>query len=170
MRILHYLLIICLLAGCSRLPGLERERTDIIPMTRSSFANNPFSYEPSYKLFLNRNSAILTPEILTKANSIDSLVVDTFYHLSDTRADIYFVHDLKKNHPLFTADLMHPDIKLLTQSIRPGISRSDFFRRFSDWATDPADTLVVQSAPTGYVLSFIFQRDNLTEILIQPAE
>ena len=170
MRIHHYLLAFCLLAGCSGLSQMERQRAGVIPISKGSFLNEPFSYEPGYKFFLSRNSSILTSRMITLANAQDSLLTDTFYHFSDKRADIYFVHDTKKGHPLFTADIMHPDIKLLTQSIRPGLTRSEFFWRFSDWAQEPGDTLVLNSARTGYVFSFIFSKDVLNEILIQPAE
>lgn len=171
MRICPRVFFLCLLMmGCSGLSRMEQEKSKIIPISKAAFISAPFSFDPVYKVFLSRNEGLLSTEMITLPNAQDSSLTDTFYHASNKLADIYFLHDTKKNHPLFTADIMLPDIKLFTQSIRPGLTRTEFFWRFTDWASEPGDTLSVLSTPSGYKFSFIFTKEVLTEILIEPSE
>jgi len=142
----------------------------VVPMSQNAFLNAPFAFEPIYKSFATRNGKLLSSQMLSVPDSRDSAVADTFYRFSHPLAEVYFQHDPSRSHPLFTADIMHPGVTLLTRDIRAGMSRASFFLRFSDLAEPEGDTLSMHSKATGYLISFVFSQEKLSEILIQPSE
>ena len=61
--------------------------------------------------------------------------------------------------------ILKPEVEL-KNGIRVGLSRKEFFSKFTDWPYDESDSLTLESPATGCTFTFVFSRDKLKEIQI----
>lgn len=153
-----------LLASCVGVPKSELTRAKTIAISKEQFAANPFGFELTTGNFDNHYKNIFKLQKYTLTNPTNNNI-DTIYRFHKGKTEMIFYKPMKLNARLVGGNIYRSTVKLKNE-ISVGISRKEFFWKFSDWLYDSSESLVLESPETGSVFTFVFARDKLKTIRI----
>ena len=148
-----------MLASCASIPRGEQTNN---PVSMEEFAAKPFgfdltlrNFEENYKDVLKRQRYFMT---------VSSGNVDTLYNYYKGKNTKILFHKYGRfDGRLVGGKIRKPQIEL-NNGIRTGLSRKEFFGKFTNWEYDESDSLTLESPATRCKFTFIFSRDRLKEI------
>ena len=150
--------MLVLFLSCAGISKAEQEQ-QMMPISKSEFADKPFgfdltltNFEENYKGVLKRQRYFRTIHYTGNVDTIYS-----FYKGKKTKILFY-------KYGRFEARLMGGKIRKpkveLHNSIRTGLSRREFFAKFTDWHYDDSNILTLDSPATRCTFTFVFSRSN----------
>ena len=139
------------------------------PLGREVFAADPFGFELTVRNFEKRYGNRLKKQRYFLESMVAGGQTDTIYRFRKGRTNILFYKPMKLEAKLMAANICKPEIAL-RNGIRVGITRKDFFDRFSDWPYDASDSLLLESPSTGCTFTFVFSGNKLKAIRIASAQ
>jgi hypothetical protein len=157
--------IMALIAGsavisCAGVSNTELMRAKTIACTQQQFAAQPFGFE-------------LTVENVTQqyksALKLEHYLIDgqpeEAYRFFKGQTELLFHKVYNAPLEVISGEIHTSKIKLMN-GICVGMSRKEFFWKFSDWQYDNADALMLHSPTTGCSFHFVFVKDKLKTIKI----
>ncbi len=164
-----------LLFSCVGVSKSELTRAKTFAMSKEQFAARPFGFELTLRNFEAHYGKELKKQRYFLTSPSNASYTDTIYHFSKGKTKIFFYKPMRLEAKMVGGNIYKPEIKLYND-ISVGISRKEFFWKFTDWLYDSSDSLVLESLVTGCTFTFVFSRDKLKSIRIshnllqQPAE
>jgi hypothetical protein len=153
------------LSSCVGVSKTELTRAKTIVMDREQFAENPFGFELTPENVEKRYGKLLKKQRYFLQSPANEENTDIIYRFYKGKTKILFYKPEKLSAKLISGSIYHPDVKLKNE-IHVGLSRKEFFWKFSDWLYDEAESLVLDSPATGNSFTFVFSRDRLKSIRI----
>lgn len=154
-----------LLASCAGVSKSELARAKAIAISKEQFAANPFPFELTLRNFEIHYRKALKRQRYFIESTANSSQTDTIYCFHRGKTKIFFYKPMKLEAKLIAGNIYKPEVELQNE-IRVGISRKEFFWKFTDWLYDESDSLTLESPATECVFTFVFSRDKLKEIRI----
>ena len=149
-----------LLASCASIPKGEQEY--LMPISKDEFAAKPFGFELTLRNFEENYKHILKRQRYFMP--VSSGNVDTLYsYYKGKKTTILFHQYGRFDGRLVGGKIRKPQIEL-NNGIRTGLTRREFFDKFTDWYYDESDNLTLESPATRYTFTFVFKRNKLKEI------
>ena len=148
--------------SCASIP--KGEQFDVpVTISREEFAAKPFgfdltirNFEENYKNVLKRQRYFMTMPNTGR--------VDTIYRFYKGKKTGVFFHKYGRfDGRIMGGKIRKPQIEL-NNGIRTGMSREEFFRKFSDWEYNASNNLTIESPATRCTFTFVFSRNKLKEI------
>ncbi|MDR2037814.1 MAG: hypothetical protein LBQ60_07820 [Bacteroidales bacterium] len=156
-----YVLCALVFFSCAGVSNSELTRAKTIAQSKEQFAANPFGFEITVDNFQHHYGNILKQEYYLITNQENELAVKIYwFHKGKTEIRI------TQTDRLMSADIYDTKIKL-KNDIHVGLSRKEFFWKFTDWMYDSADSLTLFSADAGCTFTFVFSKDKLKSIHIE---
>ena len=162
-RLFCYSIILLFSYSCASIPKGEQEHF-YMPVSIEEFAAKPFgfdltlqNFEENYKNVLKRQRYFIT---LANGN------VDTMYNFYKGRKTGIFFHKYGQHDGRLVGGKIRKSQVELNNGIRTGMSRKEFFEKFTDLYYDESDALVIESRATRCTFTFVFSRNKLKEIRI----
>jgi hypothetical protein len=158
--------LLMLLVSCAGVSKSELTRAKTIAISKEQFAASPFGFDLTLPNFENRyyRKALKRQRYFIE-NVINSAQTDTIYHYYRRKTKILFYKPMHLEARIIGGTIRKPEVEL-RNGIRTGLSRKEFFWKFTDWVYDESDSLTIESPATGCTFTFIFKRDNIREIQI----
>jgi hypothetical protein len=135
---------------------LRRATTPAV--TREAFAAQPFGFELTSEQLRERYSRLKQERYLTEDRKTEVLR----FHKGKTELLFRRRFDAPTAQPVEGA-ILTGAVQLMN-GVRVGMSRKEFFWRFSDWTYDEADMLTLAAPAVGCTFHFSFTKDKLTGI------
>ena len=140
---------------------------DTVAISKAEFAASPFGFRLTLDNFENIYAKTLKRQRYFMRNETNSSQIDTIYRFRKGKTKIFFY---KPGRGRYDGMIMGGVIRMpqveLNNGIRTGISRKEFFGKFSDWFYDESDSLTLESPATACTFTFVFSRNKLKEIKI----
>ena len=158
----NLIILLCLFvhASCASIPKVEQEY--VAPISKNEFAAKPFgfdltlrNFEENYKHVLKRQRYFMP----VQSGNVDTLY--SYYKGKNTK--ILFHQYGRFDGRLVGGKIRKPQIEL-NNGIRTGLTRREFFDKFTDWYYDESDIIILESVATRYTFTFVFRRNKLKEI------
>ena len=154
------------LVPCAGVSKSELSRAKAIAMSKEQFAANPFGFELTLRNFENHYyKKVLKRQRYFIQNMVNSSQTDTIYRYYKGKTKILFYKPMRLEAKIMGGVIRKPEVELKNE-IRVGLSRNEFFWKFTDWLYDESDSLTLESPATGCSFTFVFSRDKLKEIQI----
>ncbi|MDR1673648.1 MAG: hypothetical protein LBS09_09365 [Bacteroidales bacterium] len=155
---------VLLLAGfvavsCAGVSNSELKRAKTVAYGKEQFAANPFGFELTVENLMRHYG---------KSLKMDHYLMqqpDEIYRFFKGKTEIMFLQPYREEMKVVSGDIYSSAVKLYN-GICTGMSRKEFFWKFSDWTYDSADTLTIHSPATGCMFKFVFVKDKLKSIHI----
>ncbi len=157
--------LLLLMVSCAGVSKSELTRAKTIAISKEQFANNPFGFEPTLHNFENRYGKILKRQRYFLQSTTNPAYTDTIYRFYKGKTEVFFYKPMQLGAKIVGANIYKPEIELRNE-IRVGISRKEFFWKFTDWLYDESDKLTIESPATDCVFTFIFSHDKLKAIKV----
>lgn len=163
-RALFFFLFV-LLTSCAGVSKSELSRAKAIAISKEQFAANPFGFELTLGNFEAEYGKMLKRQRYTLGSPVNTNNTDTIYRFYKGKTEIFFYKPMKLEAKLMAGNIYKPEIELRNE-IKVGMTRKEFFWRFSDWLYDDSDALTLDSPATGCKFTFVFSREKLKAIQI----
>lgn len=158
-------LLLLLMASCAGVSNSELTRAKTIAISREQFAASPFGFDLTLNNFENHYKKELKRQRYFFRNVVNSAQPDTIYRYYRGKTKILFYKPVRLEARIVGGTIRKPEVEL-RNGIRVGLSRKEFFWRFTDWAYDESDSLTIESPVIGCTVTFIFKRDKINEIQV----
>ncbi len=158
-------LLILLLASCAGVSKSELTRAKTIAISKEQFAASPFGFELTLHNFENHYKKVLKRQRYFIQNINNSAQTDTIYRYYRGKSKILFYKPMRLEAKIIGGTIRKPEVEL-RNGIRVGLSRKEFFWKFTDWLYDESDSLTIESPVAGCTFTFIFKHDKIKEIQI----
>jgi hypothetical protein len=155
------------MSSCAGVSKAELTRAKTIAISKEQFAASPFGFELSIRNFDThycRTKKLKRQRYFIK-NAYNSAQLDTIYNYYKGKTKIIFYKPMHLEARIMGGVILKPEIELRNE-IRVGLSRKEFFWKFTDWRYDESDSLSIESPANGCAFTFVFQRDRIHEIQI----
>jgi hypothetical protein len=149
-----------MLVSCVGVSKSELIRAKTVAYTREQFAARPFGFDLTVE-----NLERYYGKTLRKEHYLIEGQPEEAYRFSKGRTGLLFRQSYRQPLELISAEIYSSKISLMN-GICVGMSRKEFFWKFSDWLYDSADLLNLSSPETGYFYHFAFSKDKLKYIKI----
>jgi hypothetical protein len=160
MKVIFSVMVGCVFISCVGVSKSELVRAKTVACTRAQFVAQPFGFDLTVE-----NLERYYGKMLQKEHFLMDGQPEEAYRFSKGRTSFLFRQSYRKPLELMSAEIHTPKISLMN-GIRIGMSRKEFFWKFSDWLYDSADMLNLSSPETGYFYHFAFSNDKLKYIKI----
>ena len=158
--------LLMLLISCAGVSKSESSRTETVAISKAQFAVQPFGFELTLRNFENHYyKKVLKRQRYFIQSMANSSQTDTIYRYYKGKTKILFYKPMRLEAKIMGGVILKPEVEL-KNGIRVGLSRKDFFSKFTDWPYDESDSLTLESPATGCTFTFVFTRDKLKEIQI----
>ena len=154
-------LFLFLLASCASIPK-GGEQNDL-PISREEFAAKPFGFDLTLRNFEDNYKNVLKKQryFITIPNTGR---VDTIYNFHKGKKTKILFHKYGRfEGRIIGGKIRRPQIEL-NNGIRTGLSRKEFFGKFTDWEYDESNSLILESPSIRCTFTFVFSRNKLKEI------
>jgi hypothetical protein len=138
----------------------ELLRAKTIACTQQQFAIQPFGFD----LTVENLERQYKPTLRMEHYLIDGQPEEA-YRFFKGQTELLFHKAYSSPVEVMSGEIHSSKIKLMN-GICVGMSRKEFFWKFSDWQYDSADALVLHSPSTGCSFHFVFAKDKLKTIKI----
>ncbi|MDR3093927.1 MAG: hypothetical protein LBU62_04715 [Bacteroidales bacterium] len=146
--------------SCAGVSNVELLRAKTIACTKQQFADQPFGFELTVEnLEQHYKPALKSEHFLMNGQP------DEAYRFFKGQTELLFRKAYNSPLEVMSGTIHSSKVKLMN-GICAGISRKEFFWKFSDWQYDSADVLTLHSPSTGCSFHFLFARDKLKSIKI----
>ncbi|MDR1865752.1 MAG: hypothetical protein LBR08_09320 [Bacteroidales bacterium] len=148
----------CVAAACAGVSGSELTRAKTIANSREQFAALPFGFVPTVENLERHYGKTLRMQryVINNRQGIA-------YRYSKGNTELVFLQSGKGEIEALSGSIYTSRIKL-KNDIAVGLSRKEFFWKFSDWLYDSSDVLFIHSPATGCSFKFVFSNDKLKSI------
>lgn len=153
------------LASCSNKKITKSTATKTNPVDKEVFLIKPLGYEPSIKNFKANLPSSFKLQVYSMKNIHNPAVIDTIYNFHHKQSK-FLVYKNRNNRELFFAGNIYTDRIQLRNGIKVGISRTDFYKHFTNLKQEVKDTIRITSKKAPNSVNFIFKNDKLTAIKI----
>ena len=136
-----------------------------VPVSKEQFATHPFGIKLTLLNFENQYKKVLKRQKYFIQNMANSSQTDTIYSFYKGKTKILFYKPMRLEAKIVGGTIRQPKVEL-TNGIRVGLTRKEFFGKFTDWLYDESDNLTLESPASGCNFTFVFSRDQLKEIKI----
>ena len=158
--------LVLFMISCAGVSKSELTRAKTIAISKEQFIASPFGFELNLKNFENHYKKKLKRQRFFIQNMANSSQTDTIYRFYKGRkTKILFYKPAGLEAKIMGGTIRKPEVEL-RNGIRVGLSRKEFFWKFSDWLYDESDKLTIESPAAGCSFVFIFSRDKLKDIQI----
>ena len=154
------------MSSCVSVSKSELTRAKTIAVSREQFVTSPFGFELNLRNFENHYKKVLKRQRYFIQNMANSSQTDTIYRFYKGRnTKVLFYKPANLEAKIMGGTIRKPEVEL-RNGIRTGLSRKEFFWKFTDWTYDESNRLTLESPAAGCSFIFIFSRDKLKEIQI----
>jgi hypothetical protein len=159
--------LLLLTVSCAGVSKSELTRAKTIAISKEQFAASPFGFELTLANFESHyyRKKVLKRQRYFIENIVNSAQTDTIYRYYKGKTKILFYKPMRLEAKIMGGTIRKPEVEL-RNGISVGLSRKEFFWRFTDWTYDESDSLAIESPATGCTFTFIFRRDRISEIQI----
>ena len=154
-----------LLASCAGVSKSELSRAKTVAISKEQFAANPFGVELTLRNFENHYKKVLKRQRYFVQSVANSSQTDTIYRYYKGKTKILFYKPMNLEAKIMGGVIQKPEVEL-KNGIRVGLSRKEFFWKFTDWVYNESNNLTLESPASGCTFTFIFSRNKLKEIQI----
>jgi hypothetical protein len=148
------------LVSCAGVSKNELTRAKSIACTKEQFAAQPFGFELTVE-----NIEKYYKPLLRREHYLVNEQPEEVFRFFKGQTELLFVKPYNSPLEAMSGNIHTSKIKLMND-ICVGMSRKEFFWKFSDWQYDEADMLVIQSSATGCSFHFVFSKDKLRSVKI----
>ena len=159
------IILFVLFSSCVGVSKSELMRAKTIAISREQFAASPFGFEATPQNIGKHYDKILKRQRYFITSPVNAAQTDTIYRFYKGKTEIFFYKPMKLEPKLMGGNIYKPEIRL-RNDICVGLSRKEFFWKFTDWTYDSADSLKIKSTDTDNTFVFVFSRDKLKSIRI----
>lgn len=154
-----------LASSCVGVSKSDLTRAKTVVISKEQFAANPFGFDLTLENFEQQYGKILKRQRYFLASPVNESYTDTIYKFHKGKTEVLFYKPMKLTAKLMAGNITHPEVKL-KNDIHTGLTRKEFFWKFSDWTYDSSETVTLNSPATGCSFIFVFSRDKLKTIRI----
>jgi hypothetical protein len=130
---------------------------------KETFIIKPFGYEPTIKNFKEYLPSSFKLQVYTMKNIHRPSIIDTIYNFHHKKSKLLIYKNVN-NREIFFAGNIYTDKIQLSNGVKVGMKRNDFFRCFSNLPHSEKDTIRISSKRATNSVNFIFQKNELTAI------
>ena len=174
MKIYYFVVIptVCLLfflPPCVAQPQNGSAASEGRRISTGEFIRSPFGFALTIENFEKRYGNTLKRQRYFTRNENNSAQTDTIlkYYKGKTKVFFFKLGHAKYDGALIGAVIRTPAIEL-NNGIKTGMTKQEFFGKFSDWQYEESDTLILDLPYTSYTYNFVFKRNKLKLIKISP--
>ena len=161
--------LLLFLASCVGVSKSELSRAKAVAESKEQFAANPFGFQLTLENFEAAYGKLLKRQRYTMESIADKSKTDTIYcfykgnRFFKRKTEVFFFKPMNLEAKPMAGNIYKPEIELRNE-IKVGMTRKEFFWRFSDWSYDNSESLTLDSPATGCNFTFVFSRDKLKAI------
>jgi hypothetical protein len=167
--LVRFSIFLLFLVSCASVPKNKQGNSGTAAVTttttisREEFAANPFGFRVTIKNFETNYRKVLKRQRYFIENSSNASQIDTIYSYYKFRTKVFFYKHGHFEGRLMGGKIRKPQVEL-NNGIRVGLTRKEFFGKFSDWSYDESKRLTLDAPAIGCKFTFVFSRNILKEI------
>jgi hypothetical protein len=162
---LPVLLIVLISFSCTTKKAATKQAIVSAPQNKETFILKPFGYEPNIRNFKTNLPSSFKLQIYSMKNMHNPAVIDTIYKFYQRKSTLLIYKNAANRELFFAGNIYNSKIQL-KNGVKVGMTRTDFFRCFSDLKPNSKDTIRVSSKKAPNSINFIFKKDKLNVIKI----
>jgi hypothetical protein len=148
------------MVACVGVSNNELSRAKTIAYSKEQFAALPFGFELTVENIERHYGKALKVEHYLINDQPEEI-----YRFFRGKTEIFFLKPHQSDVQVVSGNIYLSTVKL-NNGICVGISRKEFFWKFSDWLYDSAETLTLHSPAIGCSFKFVFAKNKLKSIHI----
>jgi hypothetical protein len=145
---------------------VQIRNANYLPIKKGDFITNSFGYEANVKNFTKNLVPPLKIQKFVKRNIHNPSQNDTIIKFYKGKTQL-FIYKTKFKQEMFFAGVIYDKRLIMTNGIKVGMKRSDFFKAFTDLNYSDDDTVKIKLVAPADGFQFIFNKDKIKFIVIQ---